>query len=136
MSSSFKEVIARVKGALAIKSDAALARALGLETTTFYERKKRGSLPFEALCGLAQARGLDLNYLLLGRPSAPAIPSTDEDLATIRRYCEMVAFAISRLEAQRRDAQHPDPFQAMQHLHVARPFGALDGIPDMGGHGV
>lgn len=56
----------RVKAALSLPHDAALARALGMKTSAYANRKRKGSVPLEAISALAGQHGLDLHWLIRG----------------------------------------------------------------------
>lgn len=70
MASEFGPVIERLKGALGLHTDKDVAVALGMKPSTFGERRKRGTLPFEELIRVADSRNVDLRWLLTGRAGA------------------------------------------------------------------
>lgn len=72
MDSGFGPVIERLKAALGLRTDKDVADALGMKASTFGERRKRGTLPFEELLRLADSRNVDLRWLLTGRQGAGA----------------------------------------------------------------
>lgn len=67
--SRFEAVLDRLKLALRVHTDTAVAEALGMSRTAFVNRKKTGSFPYEELLAAAEQRGLDLSEILTGRPA-------------------------------------------------------------------
>jgi hypothetical protein len=65
--SSFDDVVDRLKAALEIENDKALAAELGMSPSAFANRKAAGSIPFEQIVSLAKSRKLNLDFVLLGR---------------------------------------------------------------------
>jgi len=62
----FMDIINRIKSRENIRSDSKLADLLGLERTTFAERKRRKSIPYKELVIYCEQRGVSLHYLLTG----------------------------------------------------------------------
>lgn len=60
-------VIDRMRQALGPKSDADLARALGVPPSTVATWRHRNSVPYEHCVAIAANRGVNLNWLLLGQ---------------------------------------------------------------------
>jgi phage repressor protein C with HTH and peptisase S24 domain len=59
----FEVVMGRLKEALNMQSDTALAAALGMSQSAFANRKKGGSVPFQNVISLALKQGVDLAWL-------------------------------------------------------------------------
>lgn len=69
--SIFSQTMARLRLALKVETDLALAEALGMKPSAFANRKKSGSLPYDELLNLAKSRNLNLHWLLTGEEPAP-----------------------------------------------------------------
>jgi SOS-response transcriptional repressor LexA len=63
----FEEVANRLKAALGLTSDAALAERLGMERTAFVQRKRRDSLPVEQIDVLCEAAKLNRPWVYEGK---------------------------------------------------------------------
>lgn len=66
---SFNTVMRRLMFALRVSKEGEVAQALGLSTTAFSERKRRGSFPHKELLALAARRprlGIDVQQMLYG----------------------------------------------------------------------
>lgn len=82
----FSAVIERAKEAFGVKSDAALAEAIGLKATAFNNRKKTGSIPYDELIAAAQPRNVDITWLLTGiGVAAQAMVDSNDPLAMRKR---------------------------------------------------
>ena len=68
--------VERAKFALGVDSDAELSRALGISTSAVVGYHKRDSVPLEQCIKIANQTGVDLNWLILGRGTAPDGTST------------------------------------------------------------
>jgi hypothetical protein len=73
----FTEVCGRIKKALNLETDSALAAVLGLKTNTFANRKKDGSLPFDQIEKLADSENLSLDFIFWGK--GPRIESAADN---------------------------------------------------------
>lgn len=73
---SFDAVQRRLKEALGVSTDAAVAEALGMGATAYGNRKRAGSVPYQQIVQLAAQRNLDLSWLLIGPKSQAAEPAT------------------------------------------------------------
>lgn len=62
----FNEVMARLKSRLSLSSYNQLAASLGLSSGDFGNRKKRGSLPYEAILDLCRSRNMSVEWVLTG----------------------------------------------------------------------
>lgn len=94
------EVIDRIKAVMHFRSDREMARHFGYGTTSITSKRQRGSVPYEECVILAQTKGIDLNWLVLGQgisplesPSSLHVPSLnaarlppDKDYAAIDLY--------------------------------------------------
>lgn len=63
------EVFERIAGLVAAKTDADIAKAIGVSAPTISLGRKRNAPPFERICKFADETGMSLDYLLLGRPT-------------------------------------------------------------------
>ena len=73
--------VERAKLAFGVDTDAALSRALGVSTSVIVGYHKRDSVPLEQCIKIAGKTGVDLNWLILGRGTAPdgtVTTSTDD----------------------------------------------------------
>ena len=68
--------VERAKLALGVKTDSALSRALGVSTSVIVGYHKRDSVPLEQCIKIADKTGVDLNWLILGKGTAPDGTST------------------------------------------------------------
>jgi len=73
----FIEVIDRAKKALKINTDKELAKALGMSSSAFNNRKKAHSLPYDELIELFYSRNMDFNLLLRGKEIRSSEPEED-----------------------------------------------------------
>jgi transcriptional regulator with XRE-family HTH domain len=64
---NFSPVIDKIKSLKNIKHDSELARILGIEQSTFSERRKRNSLPYKEIIDFAEKENISLDWLLNGR---------------------------------------------------------------------
>ncbi len=64
---TFEGVAQRLKDALGLKSFNALARALGISSSSFSNRKQTNSLPYKAIVDLALSRNVSLDWLFYGQ---------------------------------------------------------------------
>ncbi|SDV13275.1 helix-turn-helix domain-containing protein [Pseudomonas vancouverensis] len=104
-------VLARLKQITGTKTDAALSSALQISPQTLSSWKGRDSTPYAFCVEIAQARGLSLDWLLLGegpvlrqgRVDAPANTEESSILAKWRQLDEEDRYAIqSALEEKHR----------------------------------
>lgn len=65
------EVIDRIKAVMHFRSDREMARHFGYGTTSITSKRQRGSIPYEECVILAQTKGIDLNWLVLGQGVSP-----------------------------------------------------------------
>lgn len=63
--------VERAKLAFGVDSDAALSRALGVSTSVIVGYHKRDTVPLEQCIKIAQKTGVDLNWLIMGKGTAP-----------------------------------------------------------------
>jgi hypothetical protein len=102
-------VLTRLKQITGTTSDASLSSALKISPQTLSSWKGRDSTPYSLCVDIAQARGISLDWLLLGEGpvlrSAPA-PSAEENQDNATR--ENTILALWRLlnEDDRRAIQH------------------------------
>lgn len=67
-------ILGRVAKLTRVKTDAALAEALGTSRQVLSGWKKRGTVPLDRLCELAVERNYSLDYILLGKEPEKATP--------------------------------------------------------------
>ena len=65
----FEDVTGRLRQAWGLTSETALADALGLASSAYFNRKKAGSLPHAEIARLAVQRGINLDWVLTGEGS-------------------------------------------------------------------
>ena len=80
--------VERAKLALGVDSDAELSRALGISTSAVVGYHKRDSVPLEQCIKIADKTGVDLNWLILGKGTAPdgTVTITSDDYIKIPVY--------------------------------------------------
>ncbi len=66
------DIFERLYRLAGVKSDAALAKELGVTPQAVANSKKRDSVPYEKICTWAEAKGHSLDYILLGKDEAPS----------------------------------------------------------------
>jgi hypothetical protein len=71
---SFSDVIERAVAIAGVKNQSELAEYLGMSSGDMSNRKKRGSLPYDRLVGLALSRNVSLDWLIMGEGEIPDIP--------------------------------------------------------------
>lgn len=59
----FNEIADRLKGVFGVKSDAALAKALGMKPTAFNNRKLGGSIPYAEIHAACMREGISLDLV-------------------------------------------------------------------------
>ena len=65
------DAVDRAKLALGVKTDLALSQPLGLSSAVVGGYKKRDSVPLEQCIKIAEMTGVDLNWLIMGKGTAP-----------------------------------------------------------------
>lgn len=94
-------VVARLRAMLDVRSEAAVARALGFASNAWANRKKSGSLPWDQIITLCLERGISVDYLLTGRePSTQQ--STPEAVTIDEALLEDVLVAVEEELARRK----------------------------------
>ncbi|MBU0516181.1 MAG: helix-turn-helix domain-containing protein [Proteobacteria bacterium] len=69
---TFKEVSDHLKARFGVKTDADVARQLGLDTTDFHNRKRRGAIPWEYIVAWCRRNESSMDWLLgRGGDNAP-----------------------------------------------------------------
>lgn len=66
MNDNFIEIMERLKYRLKVHSDTALAELLDMSQSTFAERKKRGSIPYDKIIALCDRKKLSSDWLFYG----------------------------------------------------------------------
>lgn len=66
----FAEVMERLREAIGAPTKAALAKALGMETNTYANRERSGSIPWEQVLRVCVERELPVDLVLTGRESS------------------------------------------------------------------
>jgi transcriptional regulator with XRE-family HTH domain len=61
---NFLRIIARIKQAAGVKTDAEVASLLGMKRSTLAERKRKNSIPFSKIARLSEQRSIPLDWLL------------------------------------------------------------------------
>jgi transcriptional regulator with XRE-family HTH domain len=96
----FDEQVARLKRALGVADDQAVAKALGLSKAAFSNRKQRGAFPEDKLFALATRRPelkLDVRYVISGKSIAEEVvrrlDAFPARLVELRGELELKAFA-------------------------------------------
>ncbi|KEQ19201.1 helix-turn-helix domain-containing protein [Endozoicomonas numazuensis] len=79
----FEEIIKKLREITDAKSDAAIARELGMTPQGFFNARKKGSIPFEKICYLAASKEISLDYLFFTNHKA----SIDEELLGVVVDC-------------------------------------------------
>lgn len=106
-SEEFRLLLGRIKLALGVRSDTAVARALGLSQSTMSSAKKKKQIPSSWIIQIAKEKGVSLDWLVYG-----AVPTVTEDFV-------------------RPDAPRPGLYVPI-HKVVSTPDGArLDANPDV-----
>lgn len=81
----FNEIVENLMVLKKLRSEAELARTLGLSSQAYNDRKMRGSVPVEKIIDFCERENISLDWLLLGREQKPE--SDIEDLK--RRLAEV-----------------------------------------------
>lgn len=82
----FNEIVENLMVLKKLRSEAELARMLGLSSQAYNDRKMRGSVPVEKIIDFCERENVSLDWLLLGRePEKPAAPESDIE----RRIAEL-----------------------------------------------
>lgn len=100
---SFASVMARLKLALGLDTDTQLCAALGVSTSSFANRKRAGSIPYDAVLPLALSRNVSLDWLfggsgstfVDGKTGAHAAPRATIDILLMGRVMHAVALAVT-----------------------------------------
>lgn len=66
-------ILGRLKSALGLSTDMALAERLGVAQNTMSMWKARGILDYEKLIPLCEQNGLSLDWIISGRETAPGV---------------------------------------------------------------
>lgn len=90
----FDLVFDRLRGLLALKSDAELSDALGMKPTAFANRKKNRSIPFEEIVAVANDRGISIDSILgvgnshkvVNEPHGAYAVTKDDSFVMVPRY--------------------------------------------------
>jgi hypothetical protein len=91
---AFNGILDRLKQAMGVSTDTALAKALGIKQGSISGAKMKGSIPARWIIGTAEATGVHADWLLTGK--GPMRPEVEESISS-----DDVAF-ISDLEPQER----------------------------------
>lgn len=67
MGDSYKEIFSRLKEVLSAKTDADVARGLGVSTAALSSFKKHGKFPYERLVKFCLSKGISIDWLLTGK---------------------------------------------------------------------
>lgn len=62
----FDAVLSRIKQAMGFTTDAQVAEFIGMSASGLGNRKRAGSIPFEAICTACAARGVNIDWVLTG----------------------------------------------------------------------
>ena len=127
-SNLFAEVTDRLKAALGLTSDTALAEKLGLARTALAERKRRGALPEAEIEALCVASGIDKAWVYTGkgkpRPGGAAVINKLEEGAKAVAALSLPASearALSELLLQVSTGDRDRVRKAMEKLGLAKP---------------
>lgn len=66
---NFDAVAERLKQAFKVRTDGELAGLLGISVTSYSNRKRSGSIPFEEICRAFITRRMNINWVLTGEGS-------------------------------------------------------------------
>lgn len=110
----FEVVMERLRSALKVRNDRELAGLLGLKPNAFYNRKRTGSIPYEAVVELAEKHGMYVDWILfgLGKPfrdeskQAPPVAAVDQELMT--EILEEIELAFLGQEAREARQERAD----------------------------
>lgn len=109
---SFEAALLRLKQALGVTEDQAVARALGMSKATFAARKSRSSFPADRLAALAIAKpalGIDVPWVISGKTAqqtaVDAAAAVRGDAPEVARYLKHDA----RPPPQANEAARPNP---------------------------
>jgi len=87
--------MARLKEAVGAGSYAELGRLLGLTTSAYANRKRSGSIPFEAIAALAHSRKISLDWLIFGvPPQSGEAPRSDLHAQVDEEVLAQVMYAL------------------------------------------
>lgn len=67
MSDNFNDIMERLKLLLKVHSDTAIAEMLEISQSTFAERKKRKSIPYDRIIALCDKKGISVDWLFYGQ---------------------------------------------------------------------
>jgi hypothetical protein len=122
----FDAVMLRLRQALDLKDNKAVAAALRLKPNAFYNRRSSGSIPFENVVALAGERGLSCDWIFLGlgdafrAPGRRRAPGPDVDAELLGEAAAALerAFRESPQSALARDPVDLAAMRAMLAAHL------------------
>lgn len=97
----FEAVCTRLKQALKLRSDSALAEALGFTPQAFHKRRERGSMPREEIEELVRAHGLSLAWVMTGDGRMYEGDLSDDALQQLQAQLEAMHLHNAALELVR-----------------------------------
>lgn len=85
-------IVDKIKKFKGLKSDTAVAESLNLNQSTFAERKRRNSIPFEEIINFCDSEGISLDWLILdrGTPKGTQAGSTPYRRETLKQIVRKV----------------------------------------------
>lgn len=109
----FEAVMGRLRAALKMTTETALASALGMGRTAYQQRKARGSLPVHLIERLCLDRGIDIDWVMRG-VGDPGVP------ATLAYELETLQFANDQVGPLQLDPQSARLLtEALTHVYRA-----------------
>ena len=79
MSLNFSAIIQRIKKVLNVKSDKDVAISMGLNPNSFFNRKKRGSIPMTEIVNFGNTHNVNLEWLINGEGPIYKIKTTQAE---------------------------------------------------------
>jgi hypothetical protein len=121
---SFRDVAARLKFALSLPNDAALASALGLSRSNYANKKASGAIPYEAVLALSRERALNLEWVLWGEGQEITKNDHPDTLNMVAALGIILAEMSKAIEVVR--SKNPGKWTAREPcIHEVGTFGAL-----------
>lgn len=87
-----KDVVERLMAVYGVKDQTALAGEIGSKQSTISNWLQRNTIPYEVCVLTAQAKGVSLDYLILGKDGEDRPPMISDGTKGNKRFARMVGF--------------------------------------------
>ena len=90
MGNNYEEIFSRLKTVLAARTDADVARGLGISTAALSSFKRHGKFPYERLVKFCLSKGISIDWLLTGKGHMVAVEESFNDDPELREIVHIL----------------------------------------------